>query len=101
MSRQEETVLCLHPDPTKSGRRISQVKYEAVKNAILQAISQNDAGVYFKDLDSEVARRLPRATLEKLGSVSWYTVSVKLDLEARGLIERIPGSGLQRLRLKR
>ncbi len=29
--------------------------------------------------------------------VAWYTVTVKLDLEARGLIKRLPGSGPQRL----
>jgi hypothetical protein len=33
------------------------------------------------------------------GSISWYLVSVKLDLEARGLIERIPGEKPQKLRL--
>ena len=33
------------------------------------------------------------------GSVSWYVVSVKLDLEARGVLERIDGRSPQQLRL--
>ena len=33
------------------------------------------------------------------GSITWYVTTVKLDLEARGLIERIPRSSPQRLRL--
>jgi Family of unknown function (DUF6958) len=36
--------------------------------------------------------------LATLGSVGWYTTSVNLDLEARGLIERVPGAQPQRLR---
>jgi len=39
--------------------------------------------------------------LDKLGSISSYTTTDKLDLEARGLIERIPGSRPQVLRLVR
>jgi hypothetical protein len=33
------------------------------------------------------------------GSVGWYYTTVKLDLEARKLIERIPGSKPQIIRL--
>ena len=31
-------------------------------------------------------------------SVSWYLTTVKLDLEARRLIERVPGVSLQHMR---
>jgi len=34
------------------------------------------------------------------GSVSWYFTTVKLDLEARGILERVPGERPQRIRLK-
>jgi hypothetical protein len=33
------------------------------------------------------------------GSVSWYVTTVKLDLEARNVIQRVPGTSPQRLRL--
>jgi len=33
------------------------------------------------------------------GSISWYVTTVKLDAEARGLIQRVPKSRPQRLRL--
>ena len=32
------------------------------------------------------------------GSIGWYTTIVKLDLEARGLIDRIPDKKPQHLR---
>jgi len=34
------------------------------------------------------------------GKVVWYIVSVKLDLEARGIIERIPKTSPHQIRLK-
>ena len=54
------------------------------------------AGVALAELSGEVERRVP-APLFESASVASYTVTVKLDLEARGLIKRVPGSGRQRL----
>jgi hypothetical protein len=88
-----------HPDPAKSAPRISAEKYEAVKSAVLRAVAQNENGILFKDLPSRVSELLSTGQLENLGSVGWYTTTVKLDLEARGLIERVPGSSPQRLRM--
>jgi len=34
------------------------------------------------------------------GKVVWYVVSVKLDLEARGTIERVPKTSPHELRIK-
>ncbi len=34
-----------------------------------------------------------------MGERIWYTISVKLDLEARGVIERVPGRSPQVIRL--
>ena len=33
------------------------------------------------------------------GSIGWYVTTVKLDLEARGVIERVPNVTPQQLRL--
>jgi len=35
------------------------------------------------------------------GSVIWYVVSVKLDLEARNIIERIPKTSPHKVRMKK
>ena len=40
---------------------------------------------------------LPKDLIEKT-SVGWWTTVLKLDLEARGLIERLPTKGRQRVR---
>jgi hypothetical protein len=61
----------------------------------------DDPGVEFKELPGLVEQHLLPADREALGSVSWYTTTVKLDLEVRGEIERIEGSKPQRLRRSR
>ncbi|MBI3160486.1 MAG: hypothetical protein HYZ26_12885 [Chloroflexi bacterium] len=88
-------ILTLHPDPSKRGVNIEKAKYDAMRAAVLAAIAE--AGeLPFSGLFNAVGARLP----EFRGSIGWYATTVKLDLEARGLIERVPGANPQRLRLK-
>lgn len=98
MASGSSKVTTRHPDPGKSGTRIDSEKYEAVRKAILEAVPPRSAGVPFSELPKRVRALLPSGMRARLGSVSWYTVTVKLDLEARGLLERVPGRGPQRLR---
>ena len=69
--------------------------YDPVRTAILHAVREID-GIRFGDLSDAVGARTS-PDLWQNSKVGWYTTSVKLDLEARGLIERY-GSP-QRLRL--
>lgn len=94
----EKTVQTQHPDGSKELPRISEAKYQAVKRAILQAVPTTTAGIRFGDLPTRVADLLPASARETLGAVSWYETVVKLDLEARGEIERVPSSRPQRIR---
>ena len=94
--RADERVEALHPDPKKKGTRISKGMYEAVREAILDAVPGEEPGLRFMDLSREVEQRAPRR-LFGTASVGWYTTTVKLDLEASGLIERVPGVSPQRL----
>jgi len=100
-ARRAATVQTLNVNEGVAGLRISAEKYEAFKRAILQVVPRNAEGVAFKDLPKLVASRVPGELLPAKGSASWYTTVVKLDLEARGLIARIPGRSPQRLRRTR
>ena len=86
-------ILTKHPRG-KSGRNIDRDKYETVKKAIVSALRKNELthaelfGCLNKDLKGKVS-----------GNVSWYGETVKLDLEARKIIERTT-SKPQRYRLK-
>ncbi len=79
------------------GARIRTDRYEVFRDAILDAVP-DEGGITLKELGRELAAALAGHTFDAKGSVTWYMMTVKLDLEARGLIERVPGARPQRLR---
>jgi hypothetical protein len=71
-------------------------KYNQIKDAILEVI-QKEGEISYEELSDRLIAEM-QDTFD--GKVIWYVVSVKLDLEARGIIERIPKTSPHRLRMK-
>lgn len=94
---QPEMVQALHPDPAKNGTRVTKSTYEAYCAALLATVPTAEEGIASTDLSQAVTPHLPPEVLSST-SLGWYVTTVKLDLEERGLIERVPGAGKQRLR---
>ena len=90
-----DKIMTQHPDQGKVGVNIDKLKYADVRETILDVI-QSRGTITFKGLVDEVSARLGRAFD---GSVPWYVTTIKLDLEAKGVIERIPNKKPQELRL--
>lgn len=87
-------ILTQHP-AGKQGVNIDKARYDVIATAIIDSIRA--AGVLpFKELAAQVAMRIPD---DFDGAVGWYTTTVKLDLEARGMIVRVPGRTPQHLQL--
>jgi len=91
----EMRILTRHPEG-KQGVNISREKYDAMREAIVQAVGGR-GDVPLQIVREEVSREL-RDRFE--GSISGYFTTVKLDLEARGIIERVPGERSQRIRVR-
>lgn len=89
----EDKIMTKHPKG-KQGVNISRAKYDKVRGAILEALAEKEPQT-FRGLQAVVEERLA-GNFE--GSIRWYYTTVKLDLEARGEIERIAGSSPQELR---
>jgi 3-methyladenine DNA glycosylase AlkD len=81
-----EKILTLHP-AGKSGVRIDRAKYDAVR-AALEAVVTAGAVLPHAELTRGVAKAL-HSRFD--GSIPWYTETVKLDLEARGVLVRVAG----------
>ncbi len=88
-------IVTKHPEKGKQGVNISKAKYETVRAAIVKALRAKKE-LTFRDLDKAVGKAL---TGKFEGSTSWYFTTVKLDLEARKVIQRVPKSSPQRVRL--
>ncbi len=90
----EEKILTKHP-LGKSGKNISKQKYDTLKRAILLALQNRER------THTELFNHLNKRLSGKFtGNVGWYGETVKLDLEARKIIERTSSSP-QKYRLKR
>ena len=90
----EAKLMTRHPEG-KAGVNIDRQKYDTIKKAILAELKSGD--ISFSDLNKNIKTKL-KGSFD--GSIPWYVITVKLDLEARGVIKRVPGSGPQRLCLK-
>jgi hypothetical protein len=90
-----ETFLTLHPDPAKKGVKIEKTKYDAMRNAILETLKR-DGTMPFMELAALIEDQL-HGRFD--GSVMWYYTTVKLDLEARGEIRRVPKTQPQMVEL--
>ena len=77
-----EKISTKHP-LGKSGKNIDRKKYDTLRNAILSALQNNDL------THTELVSRTNKSLKGKFsGNINWYAETVKLDLEARKLIER-------------
>lgn len=79
----EEKIQTLHPQPGKTNKLIALKKYNVIKENILWILKDCEP------THSELMEKLytnVKDTFE--GSIQWYGETVKLDLEARKMIER-------------
>lgn len=90
----ELKIMTLHPSG-KQGVNILFRRYEVIKDFILSKLEEFSA-ISFDGLTDLAVKELSESFD---GKVVWYMVTVKLDLEARKLVERIPKSSPHKLRL--
>lgn len=87
--------MTLHPEG-KKGVNLVKEKYDIIREFILEILKETQE-LSFTTLTSLANEHLS-STFD--GKVTWYVVTVKLDLEARGEIERVKGKKKQHLKLK-
>lgn len=82
-----------HPNHRES---LKEEKYTVIREAMLAALPNSGSdGMFFTQLEAKVEayltdKKIPTKLFPKPGSVRWYTKAVQLDLEAKGIIERLP-----------
>ena len=96
-SKMKKTTVT-HPR-TGTERKFDSTIYEPVKSAILQSL-RGSKGKTFTQLTDDVVKIMRKKMPAFKGSVPWYTISIRLDLETRGIVETFveKGKKLNRLR---
>jgi len=90
----KDMIRTLHPEK-KQGVNISKEKYEMIRKAILATLRVQKE-MTFMGLSRAVEKQVGN---KFEGSVMWYVTTVKLDLEARGEVKRVPNSRPQLVKL--
>lgn len=78
-----EKIQTLHPTPGKTNKNISLEKYNVIRDNILLILQGKE--MTHTELMESLYERL-KDTFQ--GGVQWYGETVKLDLEARNILER-------------
>ena len=91
----QNTLYAQTPTPGKKGLWVDQTKYRLIEEAILHVLEDKRSTTFTELVEGVKTQLIGRF----VGSIAWYTTVVKLDMEVRNIIERVPGATPQQLRL--
>jgi len=74
----------------KSGAMVTPEKYFAIREAMLEVLPTGGEGLTLDEMVKLIEPMVPKDLFPK--GVTWYSVTVKLDLEAKGLVKRLPNT---------
>jgi hypothetical protein len=99
-AKPKQSVETLNPN---TGRRmkIDAATYEVFSKAIYHTLKQSKAGISFTDLAKGVTKCFKENKTKFKGSIGWYAVTVKNDMESNGVIEAFFEKGRKLNRLKK
>ncbi len=90
-------IIVTHPS-TGTERKFDTAIYEPVKSAILQSL-EGSRGKTFTELTDDVVKIIRKKMPDFKKSIPWYTISIRLDLETRGIVETFTEKGKKLNRL--
>ena len=99
MIKKSSKSITSHP---RSGRemKIDAEVYSNFKSAILQSL-KTTKGKTFTELTDDVVKIIKKKMPDFKKSIPWYTISVRLDLETKGVVETYIEKGKKLNRLKK
>ncbi len=91
-------ITATHPR-TSTEKKIDAAIYEPFKAAILHSL-KGSKGKTFSELTDDVVKIISKQLPDFKKSIPWYTISIRLDLETRGIVETFVEKGKKLNRLK-
>lgn len=91
-------VACRTPAEGRDGvTNIPAWKFDLIRGHIAEILSDGTPQVY-TDVRDAVGARLTAEEAQALGKLGWHVITVKLELEMRGEVERVAAKGPQQIR---
>jgi hypothetical protein len=91
-------IVTTHP-ASRREKKIDAAIYEPFKSAIIQSL-KGSKGKTFSELTDDVVKIIRKKMPAFKGAIPWYTISIRLDLETRGVVETFVEKGKKLNRLK-
>ena len=98
-SIKSKKIIVTHP-ATGTEMKFDEEVYVPVKTAILQSL-KGSKGKTFTELTDDVVKIIRKKMPDFKRSIPWYTISIRLDLETRGMVETFMEKGKKLNRLKK
>ena len=99
MAKAVKKIIVTHP-ATGTERQFDASIYEPVKAAIIKSL-KGSKGKTFTELTDDVVKTIRKQVPDFRKSIPWYTISIRLDLETRGIVETFVEKGKKLNRLKK
>lgn len=78
-----------HRNPQAGRPYVRSDKYQLVSRAVLHLLPDSGPGLTAEDLVAGLANLLPPSLFPGASSIRWFMTAVRIDLEARGQIQRV------------
>ncbi len=92
-------MLTTSPNTGTTNTRVNPERYVAMSEALLRVLPSSGAGLTWPEIVDAVAPLVPRELFPEVKTVRWYSICVRLDLEAKGQVERLTEQKRLRFRL--
>jgi hypothetical protein len=69
--------------------RVDRAKYEAMRDALLSVLPRTSPGLTVAEVKAELLPLLPQALFPEGAKAGWWLKAAQLDLEAKGVIQRV------------
>jgi hypothetical protein len=69
---------------------VDAAKYHAMRGALLAVLPTQEPGMVVKDALAALKPKLPQDLFPEGKTSGWWQKTVQLDLEAKGLVKRLP-----------
>lgn len=76
-------------------QRVDRAKYMAMRTALLRALPRQPPGMTVAQAKQALLPHLPASLFPQGATAGWWLKAVQLDLEAKGVVERLPGTPLR------